>query len=55
MNAIRDIRTLSCGCCTNGCVCWNHRDEPNGRTVTACAYHAAKAQLEARLQSESAA
>lgn len=33
------IRTVSCGCCTNGCVCANHQDTPNGRPVTVCAVH----------------
>lgn len=32
-------RTTSCGCCTGGCVCWNHRDEPRGIPVRVCAYH----------------
>lgn len=32
-------RTVSCGCCTDGCVCWNHRDVPRGRPVTQCAFH----------------
>lgn len=25
------VRTLSCGCCSRGCVCWNHQDTPRGR------------------------
>lgn len=33
-------RTVSCGCCAAGCVCWNHRDEPQGRPVATCAFHA---------------
>lgn len=30
---------LSCGCCTDGCVCWNHQDTPRGVTPQICAYH----------------
>ena len=25
---MEEIRVLICGCCTNGCVCRDHRDEP---------------------------
>jgi len=32
-------RALSCGCCTGGCVCWNHQDTPNGRPIHVCEYH----------------
>lgn len=33
------MRTVSCGCCTEGCVCWNHQDVPAGRPVATCSYH----------------
>lgn len=29
----------SCGCCVHGCVCWNHRDEPNGVFAHKCGIH----------------
>lgn len=35
----RRPRTVSCGCCTWGCICANHRDEPRGRPAKACDYH----------------
>jgi len=31
---------LSCGCCSSGCVCWNHQDTPRGILVRVCDYHA---------------
>ncbi len=34
-------RSVSCGCCTNGCVCSNHMDIPRGMVPGPCAYHAA--------------
>lgn len=37
------IKTLTCGCCSNGCCCWHHRDEPNGRPAKACAVHSTTA------------
>lgn len=30
---------LSCGCCTDGCVCINHQDTPRGLPPQICAYH----------------
>lgn len=33
------VRRVSCGCCTNGCVCWNHQDTPNGRPPQLCDIH----------------
>ncbi len=35
----RRPRTVSCGCCSFGCVCANHQDVPQGRSVTTCEYH----------------
>lgn len=32
-------KTLTCGCCSNGCVCWNHQDTPAGRPPTRCEHH----------------
>lgn len=32
-------RKVSCGCCTNGCVCFNHRDVPKGIVVKVCDFH----------------
>lgn len=32
-------RTVSCGCCTNGCCCWHHQDTPRGLPVRVCDYH----------------
>lgn len=39
----KEFRTVSCGCCTDGCVCWMHRrmtpaSGPAG--LAKCAYHA---------------
>ncbi len=39
-----ELRTVSCGCCTDGCVCWMHRrttpaSGPQG--LPKCAFHAA--------------
>ena len=31
--------TVSCGCCTNGCICWNHQDTPRGLSPTVCPFH----------------
>lgn len=31
---------LTCGCCKNGCRCFNHMDVPNGRRPQKCAPHA---------------
>lgn len=45
---IRDYHQLSCGCCTgkavgagrtDQCVCFHHRDEPNGIPVNRCSQH----------------
>lgn len=33
------VNVVSCGCCSNGCVCWNHRDEPKGRHEHKCDLH----------------
>jgi len=30
---------VSCGCCPDGCVCWNHQDTPRGEPHRVCAYH----------------
>jgi hypothetical protein len=30
---------LTCGCCTQGCVCTNHQDTPNGLPPHTCAAH----------------
>lgn len=35
------IESSTCGCCTNGCVCTNHMDIPNGVRPGPCAAHAA--------------
>lgn len=32
-------RAVSCGCCTGGCVCWNHQDCPRGIPPHICGYH----------------
>lgn len=36
------MRTVSCGCCTDGCVCWNHRRWTPGlsQSLPKCAFHA---------------
>lgn len=35
------IRTVSCGCCTNGCYCFMHRPDRPGKGLSfACEYHA---------------
>jgi len=34
-----EIKHVTCGCCSNGCVCANHCDVPNGRPVKACQTH----------------
>jgi hypothetical protein len=39
MMATESIHTVSCGCCTNGCVCWNHQDVRIGIPVKVCDYH----------------
>lgn len=36
-------RTLSCGCCTQGCICWTH-SRPDNRRLHVCAYHQDEAQ-----------
>lgn len=35
----KPIRAISCGCCTNGCVCHNHMDIPRGCRPQKCAVH----------------
>lgn len=35
----KEIKLVSCGCCSNGCTCWNHRDVPNGRPERKCELH----------------
>ncbi len=32
-------RVVSCGCCTNGCICHNHMDIPRGQRPQKCAIH----------------
>jgi hypothetical protein len=34
------IKTMMCGCCSNGCVCWMHRDVARGLPERKCDYHA---------------
>ena len=38
-NARKTVRVVSCGCCTNGCVCFMHRDEPRGIFKNICQLH----------------
>jgi hypothetical protein len=33
------MRTVSCGCCSMGCTCFNHQDVPNGNPPKSCDYH----------------
>ena len=33
------VKVSTCGCCTNGCCCWNHQDTPNGLPPQKCALH----------------
>lgn len=33
------MKTLSCGCCDQGCVCAFHQDVPNGNPEKLCDYH----------------
>ena len=33
-------KKISCGCCTNGCVCFMHRDIPRGIIDGTCDIHA---------------
>lgn len=33
------VRAISCGCCTNGCICTNHMDIPRGRAPRRCLLH----------------
>lgn len=40
IDAPEGLRTVSCGCCTNGCTCHHHQDIRIGRPVKVCAYHA---------------
>lgn len=39
-----EVKTLTCGCCSNGCVCQNHMDIPNGRPPKKCEMHEAEAK-----------
>lgn len=32
-------KTVSCGCCSNGCCCFNHQDAPAGRPPHICELH----------------
>jgi len=34
------MRRATCGCCTNGCCCFNHQDVPRGRQPQTCEAHA---------------
>jgi len=33
------VKVVSCGCCSNGCVCGNVLDVPRGFPVTTCNHH----------------
>ena len=35
----RIVRQLSCGCCTNGCICHHHQNAPNGKPPVRCGLH----------------
>jgi hypothetical protein len=37
---IPPINTVSCGCCSSGCVCEIHQDIPRGPRPAVCAFHA---------------
>jgi hypothetical protein len=39
-------RQLSCGCCTNGCVCHNHMDIPRGLRPQRCPLHSSTGKTE---------
>ena len=41
MNMEQTINHVTCGCCSNGCVCEHHQDVPRGFKVSACAHHSA--------------
>ncbi len=45
------MSTVSCGCCSAGCVCGNHQDVPRGIHPQACAYHADPAHPHPRVTS----
>ena len=34
-----DVKKLTCGCCTNGCVCHHHQDIPRGIKPKICSIH----------------
>lgn len=33
------VKVLTCGCCSNGCVCVHHQDTPMGRPPFKCNLH----------------
>lgn len=35
----RQAKLVTCGCCSQGCVCPNHQDVPRGLRVRVCAHH----------------
>lgn len=37
----KPTRVLTCGCCTNGCTCFNHQDTPRGMPPRKCDEHKA--------------
>lgn len=39
------VRQISCGCCTNGCVCHNHMDIPRGLRPQKCALHSGTGEV----------
>lgn len=38
----KDVKTLTCGCCSRGCCCENHKDVPRGRPAQVCEIHKRK-------------
>jgi hypothetical protein len=36
----KGLHSVTCGCCSNGCVCHNHKDIPKGIKPAVCEYHA---------------
>lgn len=42
---LNDIRAISCGCCTVGCVCNNHMDVPQGKRPKRCALHSGTGEV----------
>lgn len=44
--AADSVSQVSCGCCTNGCTCFMHRDVPRGVRQQKCALHSGTGKIE---------